>query len=288
MFSLTYTIQNFYFLGCEYSNHFPRDTYAVCHSGSRWPYALLLCLPALVRLIQCVKRWHDSRLAIHLINAGKYLISIVQLCLFVLWRARGRSTSNASFIVWVLVSTATSVYTSAWDLIVDWSLFRPQSGLLRHDRGYSSRYVYYFAMASNVLIRFIWVWYIPDAKQYPNSRSFYFALAEMLRRWQWNFFRVETEHLGNADAYRVTREIPLPYRRIEHDSDEDDKQPELFRSKTNPITVHLDRLRRELVGEEQGRGPDAENLGPRGHARQREYEARRPGDTESDEPVSAA
>jgi hypothetical protein len=86
----------------------------------------------------------------------------------------------------------------------------------------------------------------------------------------------------------VTREIPLPYRRIEHDSDEDDKQPELFRSKTNPITVHLDRLRRELVGEEQGRGPDAENLGPRGHARQREYEARRPGDTESDEPVSAA
>ena len=27
------------------------------------------------------------------------------------------------------------------DLIVDWSLFRPQSGLLRHDRGYSSRYV---------------------------------------------------------------------------------------------------------------------------------------------------
>lgn len=91
--------------------------------------------------------------------------------------------------------------------------------------------------------------------------------------------RVETEHLGNADAYRVTREIPLPYRRIEHDSDEDDKAPQRVKSRQNPITVQLDRLRRELVGgDDNGRGPDEPNVGPRGHARQREYEARRPGD----------
>ena len=54
----------------------------------------------------------------------------------------------------------------------------------------------------------------------------------MLRRWQWNFCkslrelvwfshidkhhtytdRLENEHLGNVDQYRVTREVPLPYR----------------------------------------------------------------------------
>jgi hypothetical protein len=33
----------------------------------------------------------------------------------------------------------------------------------------------------------------------------------MLRRWQWNFYRLENEHLGNLDQYRVTREVPLPY-----------------------------------------------------------------------------
>jgi hypothetical protein len=36
--------------------------------------------------------------------------------------------------------------------------------------------------------------------------------------------RVETEHLGNADAYRVTREIPLPYRRADVDLEEEDLQ----------------------------------------------------------------
>lgn len=116
---------------------------------------------------------------------------------------------------------------------------------------------------------------------------------------------METEHLGNADAYRVsplfpsvgvmeanvkvTREIPLPYRRVERDSDEEEHKPPstLARqiTKTNArrgtISVHLDRIRRELVGEnEAGRGPDAENVGARGHGRQREYEARRPGDSE--------
>ena len=118
---------------------------------------------------------------------------------------------------------------------------------------------------------------------------------------------METEHLGNADAYRVsrfakleigqkshvqvTREIPLPYRRIEHDSDEDDKSPsshslvrQITRTKPqkqNSLSVHLDRIRRELVGgHDTGRGVDSENVGPRGHMRQREYEARRPGDGE--------
>lgn len=62
--------------------------------------------------------------------------------------------------------------------------------------------------------------YIPFSTQNIRLRSFFFSLAEMLRRWQWNFcmcgridleinmlmqheVRVETEHLGNADAYRV-------------------------------------------------------------------------------------
>lgn len=42
--------------------------------------------------------------------------------------------------------------------------------------------------------------------------------------------RVENEHLGNADQYRVTREVPLPYTfdngeaPDDSDEDEDDKQ----------------------------------------------------------------
>ena len=61
-------------------------------------------------------------------------------------------------------------------------------------------------------------------------RTFITGMFEMLRRLQWNFCksislliawdirnsneytdRLETEHIGNMDQYRVNREIPLPY-----------------------------------------------------------------------------
>lgn len=91
--------------------------------------------------------------------------------------------------------------------------------------------------------------------------------------------RVETEHLGNADAYRVTREIPLPYRDTKRSDDEDDDLGPAKEHKSTPIIARLKRIRAAVVGPESGgRGLDALNVGARGHAAQREYEARRPGD----------
>ncbi|KIR29217.1 hypothetical protein I309_01804 [Cryptococcus deuterogattii LA55] len=243
--SLVYSIQNIYFIACSYANKWPGNIFTVCPSGRTWQYGVFRCLPALSRLIQCLKRYHDSKLNIHLIN----------------------------------------------DFVIDWSLFRPNAGLLRKDLGYSRRYVYYFAMVSNFLIRFIFVWYIPFSSRNVRLRSFFFALAEMLRRWQWNFFRVETEHLGNADAYRVTREIPLPYRRVDHDSDDESDPHEIEKLKGRSghphISINLDRLRRGIRDRNvnEGRGPDALDAGPRGHAPEREYEARRPGDIEERVPT---
>ncbi|WWC72020.1 uncharacterized protein I206_105979 [Kwoniella pini CBS 10737] len=312
--SLVYSMQNIYFISCGYSKKWPGDVFTVCHSAKTWPYALLACLPAGSRFIQCLKRYHDSKLNIHLINAGKYLSVILQQSLFVYWRSRNSVIDDRAFIVWTIVAIVSSAYTSTWDLVIDWSLFRPQAGLLRKDLGYSQRYVYYLAMFTNVLIRFVFIWYIPLSTSNVRLRSFMFALAEMLRRWQWNFFRVETEHLGNADAYRVTREIPLPYRRINNDSDEEgDGEMEEHKSiynkekykKKNMLSYQLDKLKlrhnikiknkNDLTpisvsspsNEEEGgegRGPDALNVGPRGHEPQREYEASRPGDYDNTTP----
>jgi xenotropic and polytropic retrovirus receptor 1 len=64
------------------------------------------------------------------------------------------------------------------------------------------------------------------------------AILEILRRWQWNFCeiltlslllhpdlppdRLENEHLGNMDQYRITREVPLPFtvEEVHDDGDE--------------------------------------------------------------------
>jgi hypothetical protein len=50
------------------------------------------------------------------------------------------------------------------------------------------------------------------------------AIAEGIRRFQWNFFRVENEHLAN---HQMMKDIPLPYsldlmELSDDDGDEDD------------------------------------------------------------------
>lgn len=156
--SLTYSIQNLMFIGCCFGKHWPGNANSVCPIGSTWPYALLATLAPLSRLIQCLKRWYDSRLWIHLINAGKYCSTILTAWLYMHWRAGGSSKTAASFAVWVLFACLNSIYTSSWDLVVDWSLLRPGFKGLRPDLAFGWPGFYYFAMVTNVLIRFIWVW----------------------------------------------------------------------------------------------------------------------------------
>lgn len=156
--SLTYSIQNIMFIACCYGKSWPGDVNHQCIIGASWPYALLATLAPLSRLIQCLKRWYDSRLWIHLINAGKYSTTILVAWLYMHWRASGSDKSSAAFAVWVLFACLNSLYTSSWDIVVDWSLLRPGSKLLRPELSYGWPGFYYFAMVSNVLIRFIWIW----------------------------------------------------------------------------------------------------------------------------------
>jgi hypothetical protein len=95
----------------------------------------------------------------------------------------------------------------------------PKENFLRKEKLYKDRdWVYYFALVTNLLIRFIWVGYIAKGGLHIRVRAFskfpllvqqcrsltvtdrlhrllipvFYAL-EMLRRFQWNFFRVENE-----------------------------------------------------------------------------------------------
>jgi xenotropic and polytropic retrovirus receptor 1 len=71
--------------------------------------------------------------------------------------------------------------------------------------------VYYFAIFTNILGRFGWILYLPITGPNPDARIGIIGVAEVFRRFQWNFFRLENEHLGNVDQLRATREVPLPY-----------------------------------------------------------------------------
>ena len=106
--------------------------------------------------------------------------------------------------------------------------------------------------------------------------------------------RVETEHLGNADAYRVTREIPLPYRRVGNESSEDE-HVSLVRAqsrrtvKGKSLSGQFERMRSNLALKRSragkparqdtildppaSRSPEEPRDGMRGSARPRDYEA---------------
>ncbi|KDQ58686.1 hypothetical protein JAAARDRAFT_128693, partial [Jaapia argillacea MUCL 33604] len=142
------------------------------------------------------------------------------------WRHQGSfSGRGVSFALYCLFATAYACYAASWDFLMDWSVLKPhvQHRWLRQDILYSDHvYMYYFAIISNIFIRFIWVIYIPIRGPNAVLRTFIAAMLEMLRRWQWNFYRLENEHLGNVDQYRVTREVPLPYT-IEDEAVHDEK-----------------------------------------------------------------
>ncbi|KAK7034489.1 Xenotropic and polytropic retrovirus receptor 1 [Paramarasmius palmivorus] len=220
--SLVFTLSNLYLFACAYASDF--ENWRKCGSTNKhWPVAFVLAiLPFLVRLVQSIRRYADSKLTTHLINGGKYATGIVYYLFYFLWRHQG-GPYNVTFVIWCLMGTIYAVYASVWDFLMDWSLLRPrvQYPLLRSELIYSNHiYMYYVAMITNVLIRFVWVIYIPTGGLDIYLRQFIAAMLEVLRRWQWNFYRLENEHLGNMDQYRVTREVPLPYSLDELDEDE--------------------------------------------------------------------
>ncbi|KJA15597.1 hypothetical protein HYPSUDRAFT_148909, partial [Hypholoma sublateritium FD-334 SS-4] len=157
---------------------------------------------------------------------------IIAYLFFFLWRHH-QINHGAIFAIYILTQISYSTYALSWDLLMDWSVLRIHSPhpLLRPELVYTNNIpMYYFAIVTNVLIRFIWVIYIPQNGPSMMLRSFIAGMLEMLRRVQWNFYRLENEHLGNVDQYRVTREVPLPYaidENREYDQDDDDDRDHL-------------------------------------------------------------
>ena len=110
-------------------------------------------------------------------------------------------------------------------------------------RSWTISLTWHLRKVSNVVIRFSWIIYIPKSGVNLMLRVFINAVLELLRRVQWNFcesrqacpaglsltsftVRLENEHVGNMDQYRVTREVPLPYAFDEINQDDDADEDE--------------------------------------------------------------
>ncbi|CAF1253076.1 unnamed protein product [Didymodactylos carnosus] len=100
---------------------------------------------------------------------------------------------------------------------MDWGFFDKNAGenkYLRDQIVYSSKVYYYVAIVEDIFFRYIWIinifvhFHTPSA-EYADFIGFSFGLVEIFRRFIWNFFRLENEHLNNCGDFRAVRDISI-------------------------------------------------------------------------------
>lgn len=181
----------------------------ICTSSNNGIRPVISCLPALWRFLQCLRCFYDTHQVKHLINAGKYSTTFPVVLFAALFSAKVPSTfslahldlSDVGWIVlcWVFFSFLHTVYTFIWDIYCDWGLGRVTQGtLLRPQRLYRWSIVYYVAIFLDLVLRFAWVIKLSLAIVWHLDSDLWYTclvVGEIMRRFIWNFFRVEFEQV---------------------------------------------------------------------------------------------
>lgn len=211
------------FLICYYSSIVStgsnNDEFKTCSPYSIVLQSLTVCFPAWIRFAQCIRRYRDTGKGWpHLANAGKYSTRF--------WKQLFRALyvthrTTPFFVLWITVQLISTCYSLFWDYKMDWGLFKPDAGknrFLRKELIYRSKYIYYAAVIQNTTVRFLWVPLI--ALEQTGNRLSYRILRDITtflsctRRFIWNFFRLENEHVNNIGGFRAVRDISVtPFER---------------------------------------------------------------------------
>jgi xenotropic and polytropic retrovirus receptor 1 len=62
-------------------------------------------------------------------------------------------------------------------------------------------------------MRSTWLFYVvfPGQRQHSAATALFIAVGEVFRRFMWNFFRIENEHMTNVKGFIASRDVPLPF-----------------------------------------------------------------------------
>uniref|UniRef100_A0AAQ4S5B3 Xenotropic and polytropic retrovirus receptor 1a n=1 Tax=Gasterosteus aculeatus aculeatus TaxID=481459 RepID=A0AAQ4S5B3_GASAC len=193
----------------------------VCNSYSYGVRAVIQCLPAWFRFVQCLRRYRDTKRAFpHLVNAGKYSTSFFVVTFAALYsthKAEAHPDAKIFLYLYVGCSVVSSCYTLIWDLKMDWGLFDRNAGentFLREEIVYPHKAYYYSAIVEDVLLRFAWTLTVTLSTVsgfhgISDILATILAPMEVFRRFVWNFFRLENEHLNNCGEFRAVRDISV-------------------------------------------------------------------------------
>lgn len=223
--SLTTVLLDFEYLVCFYAievSWYGENKPSICGGVTYGIRPIVAALPSWFRIAQCFRRYRDTKHVFpHMANAGKYATTFLVVLFSTLnsiYREHHGDEvkhNNAFFYLWILAAFVSTCYTFIWDVKMDWGLFdrnAKENLFLREEIVYAHKAYYYFAMIEDLLLRFTWTITVTiGEKEIINSEVLKTVVAslEVFRRFVWNFFRLENEHLNNCGQFRAVRDISI-------------------------------------------------------------------------------
>lgn len=135
---------------------------------------------------------------------------------YFLFIAKSESVRNDHFfMLWIVAAFISTCYTLTWDIKMDWGLLDKKSGenkFLREETVYRSKAFYYFAMVEDLIFRLLWTLTVSVGELeifHSELLKLILSVCEVFRRFIWNFFRLENEHLNNCGQFRAVRDISV-------------------------------------------------------------------------------
>jgi hypothetical protein len=202
-------------------------------------------LPYWFRLLQCGRRYFDTREQKHLLNLGKYFTSLMVVVV---------TACGGSILLIIFVSSAATIYSAAWDVLMDWGLGAQElvifacqinvgnngSSLEEEEltkqrtdsalgwvpkapdpsrekeqlkRNFSARF-YWCAVIFDILARCAWVLTLMPlgilSHRLIEKATFNLVMSaiEIARRSLWSVLRMEYEQISNASGFRALLWVP--------------------------------------------------------------------------------
>ncbi|KAK6131177.1 hypothetical protein DH2020_035081 [Rehmannia glutinosa] len=172
---------------------------SVCGSHSI-AIPIVLVLPYIFRFFQCLRQYKDTREKTALLNALKYSTAVPVICLSALkYHVFPDKWTNIYRPLWLLSSVLNSLYSFYWDITRDWDLscftriFKFSKPHILSHLLYGRKWVYLWVIGSNLILRCTWTYKLSAHLRHNYLTVFTITALEMLRRFQWVFFRVENE-----------------------------------------------------------------------------------------------
>ncbi|KAK3011997.1 hypothetical protein RJ639_011255 [Escallonia herrerae] len=161
---------------------------------------IILVLPYIFCLFQCLRQYKDTGQRITLLNALKYSTAVPVIFLSALkYHVLPDRWTSIYRPLWLISSFLNSSYSFYWDVNQDWDLsgftriFKSSKPHFCSHMLHGRNWVYVWAIGSNLILRCTWTYKLSAHLRHNYLTVFTITALEIFRRFQWVFFRVENE-----------------------------------------------------------------------------------------------